>query len=64
MKEIMEDKEIKLRDYFAAKAMQAMITKDGMPDDYHWGNGVSDKKPALVEKCYAIADAMIKKRNG
>ena len=52
-----------LRDYFAAKAMAAIINKQGVPDDYHWGNGQSDKKPALAEKAYGIADAMIKKRN-
>ena len=59
----MEKTEITLRDYFAAKAMAAIITKQGVPDDYHWGNGVSDKKPALAEKAYGIADAMVKKRN-
>tara|TARA_R100000935_G_scaffold54963_1_gene84426 strand:+ start:178 stop:360 length:183 start_codon:yes stop_codon:yes gene_type:complete len=59
----MDKDEITLRDYFAAKAMQAIITKQGAAADYHWGNGQSDKKPALAEKCYGMADAMIKKRN-
>ena len=52
-----------LRDYFAAKAMQAIISKNGSPSEYHWANGTKDKKPELAQKSYGIADAMLKERS-
>jgi hypothetical protein len=52
-----------LRDRFAAEAMQSMIIKGGIPSDYHWGNGQSDKKPELAKRAYGMADAMIKARS-
>ena len=55
--------EITVRDYFAGQAMQAILTKNGIPSDYHWGNGSSDKKPEMAERAYGIADAMIKVRD-
>ena len=42
-----------LRDYFAAKAMQGLLSKDLKPD-------VENEE--LAEVAYAIADAMIKER--
>ena len=42
-----------LRDYFAAKAMQAMLTKHGFYDD----------ESQLAGWCYETADAMLKARN-
>lgn len=47
-----------LRDYFAARAMEAMITK-GMEDNKRGAAGV----PFIVEYAYEYADAMIKQRN-
>lgn len=47
-----------LRDYFAAKAMEAMIIK-GMEDTKRGINGVG----FIVEYAYEYADAMIKQRN-
>ena len=41
-----------LRDYFAAKAMQAAITRNGFYDD----------EPQLSRWCYETADAMLKAR--
>ena len=43
-----------LRDYFAAKAMQAMIASPHMPSAF-------DMQP-VAEKAYIIADAMLKAR--
>lgn len=43
-----------LRDYFAAKAMQAMIASPHMPAAF-------DMQP-VAEKAYIIADAMLKAR--
>lgn len=45
-----------LRDYFAAKAMQAMIASPHMPSAF-------DMQP-VAEKAYIIADAMLKARDG
>jgi hypothetical protein len=45
-----------LRDYFAAKAMQAMLSKD---PDYHQKYEFLD----LADFSYRCADAMIKARN-
>ena len=52
--------EISLREYFAGKAMQAIIIKEGVPSDYHWDYGTKDGKPDLAKKSFDIADAMIK----
>lgn len=52
-----------LRDYFAAKAMQGMITKYGKPDDYNWQYGIEDTHDVLSRKCYKIADTMLKQRD-
>ena len=53
-----------LRDYFAAKAMQAMIT--GGPNIIYrdaTGNMVTDATPAFRAQCaYAEADAMLAER--
>ena len=43
-----------LRDYFAAKAMQAMIASPHMPSAF-------DMQP-VAEKAYIIAEAMLKAR--
>lgn len=43
-----------LRDYFAAKAMQAMIASPHMPSPF-------DMQP-VAEKAYIIAEAMLKAR--
>jgi hypothetical protein len=42
-----------LRDYFAAKAMQSLISKCGF---------ISDEINIAAEKSYVIADAMLRKR--
>ena len=47
------DKGMKMRDYFAAKAMQAMIAEPSLkatPDEF-------------AQKAYQIADAMLKARD-
>jgi hypothetical protein len=46
-----------LRDYFAAKAMQALIQRDG--DDTAYGNDMVQGRPVLA---YEYADAMLKAR--
>ena len=46
-----------LRDYFAARAMEAMITK-GMEDNKRGAAGV----PFIVKYAYEYADAMIEAR--
>lgn len=43
-----------LRDYFAAKAMQAMMTAGY----WNWKEPKEDS-----DRCYAMADAMLKQRN-
>lgn len=52
-----------LRDKFASEAMNAIIIKNGVPSDYHWGNNRKDGKPDLAKKSYEIADAMMKTRS-
>jgi hypothetical protein len=49
-----------LRDYFAAKAMQAVIT-----DWLNTGDIFQDEEiPEVIARdCYLVADAMIKERN-
>jgi hypothetical protein len=49
------DKGMNLRDYFAAKALQAFNSRSDLDD-------VSDK--SITMRCYQIADAMMKARNG
>jgi len=44
-------KDMELRDYFAAKVMQALITETGMT------------MPNFSKKAYEIADAMMAERN-
>ena len=53
-----------LRDYFAAKAMQAMITNESMVKSHHELSLSSDLMPMdyLVSESYEIADAMMKAR--
>ena len=46
-----------LRDYFAAKAMQAFIVKGIIPSEGF------DRKQALVSMAYETADAMMEARN-
>ena len=46
-----------LRDYFAAKAMQALIQRNS--DDSAYGNNMVDGRPMLA---YEYADAMLKAR--
>jgi len=43
-----------LRDYFAAKAMQAEMSK--------WKDGHEDGYEGIAELCYCMADAMMKAR--
>lgn len=47
-----------LRDYFAAKAMQAMITKSNGQDSTSGKNGV----PRIAKYAFEYADAMLKAR--
>jgi len=47
-----------LRDYFAAQAMQAMISTAGAP----CLNGLDDYEPITAKASYKIADAMLKAR--
>lgn len=47
-----------LRDYFAAKAMQAMITKSHGQDKIAGAKGV----PLIAQYAYEFADAMMKAR--
>ncbi len=47
-----------LRDYFAAKAMQGMITTSGAP----CMNGLDGYEPILAKAAYKIADEMLKAR--
>lgn len=47
-----------LRDYFAAKAMQALIVGPCMRDD-HFDDEVNDY---VAERAYSIADAMLAAR--
>ena len=44
-----------LRDYFAAKAMQAEMSK--------WKDGHEDGYEGIAELCYCMADAMIRARD-
>ena len=44
-----------LRDYFAAKAMQAEMSK--------WKDGHEDGYEGIAELCYCMADAMMKARD-
>lgn len=53
-----QDNGMSLRDYFAARAMEAMITK-GMEYNKRGAAGVS----FIVEYAYEYADAMIKQRH-
>lgn len=54
------EKGMTLRDYFAAKAMQAVIT-----DWLNTGDIFQDAEiPEVIARdCYLVADAMIKERN-
>ena len=47
-----------LRDYFASKAMQAMITKSSGQDTTGGKKGV----PLIAQYAYEFADAMLKER--
>ena len=48
-----------LRDFFAGQAMKAYIELQGMPED-----GPDDLwDEAIAERCYAMADAMLKERS-
>ncbi len=48
---------ISMRDYFAAKAMQAQLTAFWAMETHHvWSNG------EIAREAYAIADAMLKAR--
>lgn len=49
------EKGMTLRDYFAAKSMQAMIASPNCP--------MSANDDAIAEQSYAMADAMLKARN-
>lgn len=56
-----------LRDYFAAKAMQAIITKMPIVDqEGEFGKPISDKAKYnrdVCESAYIFADAMLEARN-
>ena len=49
-----ENQGMTLRDYFAAKAMQAEMSK--------WKDGHEDGYEGIAEPCYCMADAMLKAR--
>lgn len=51
--------DMKLRDYFAAKAMQAIIAQMDFKNDRFLTNGV----PMVAEGAYAFADGMLAERN-
>jgi len=48
------DKGMKMRDYFAAKAMQGMLSEN---------SGIRYPTDELVKFAYAVADAMMKARD-
>lgn len=64
-----------LRDYFAAKAMQAIINGmatrdalcDGKPYNFFWNEVMNDNRKSdrstISENAYEIADAMMEARN-
>lgn len=58
-----------LRDYFAAKAMSALIAKTPLLDDRsEYGTGatsekVAEMKAGISESAYGYADAMLKARS-
>jgi hypothetical protein len=47
-----------LRDYFAAKAMQAMLTNGWQPGSNH-----DSTLPGIAHKAYEMADALLVKRS-
>lgn len=57
--QLIECEGMSLRDYFAAKAMQAMITKS------HGQDAIAGKKgvPLIATYAYEYADAMIAEKN-
>jgi hypothetical protein len=56
-KAVLSPGEVDLRDYFAAKAMQSLLTTiDEFPDE-HWRTGVATD-------AYSMADAMLAARKG
>lgn len=64
----MTDKQIgmddmKLRDFFAAQAMQAIL-KDQYEDGLYVGDADNDSEHLCARSAYIMADAMLKARNG
>ncbi|TXE56394.1 hypothetical protein FOT58_21175 [Serratia nematodiphila] len=58
---IVDDRGMSLRDYFAAKAMQAIVRRY---DGHSFGGGLeSPQYKELSDDAYCIADAMLKARN-
>jgi hypothetical protein len=52
-----------LRDYFAAKAMQAIL-KDQFEDGLYVGDADNNSEHLCARSAYIMADAMLKARNG
>lgn len=50
-----------LRDYFAAKAMQALAAQ-ALPLKHETGFGINDRRAHVASAAYAMADAMLKAR--
>ena len=64
----MTDKQIgmddmKLRDFFAAQAMQAIL-KDQYEDGLYVGDADNESEHLCARSAYIMADAMLKARNG
>lgn len=55
--------EMKLRDFFAAQAMQAIL-KDQYEDGLYVGDADNDSEHLCARSAYIMADAMLKARNG
>ena len=58
----MENKEITLRDYFAAKAMQSIISSDTMMKGIAATSKDEDSEESICKLSFRMADAMLKQR--
>lgn len=54
---------MKLRDYFAAKAMQSLITLSGVGSKIGYGKSYHENNENLAKCSYIVADAMLAERN-
>lgn len=58
-----QEKGMDLRDYFAAKALQALMTNQRNFDYVPGGKDRKKVLKSLVEDSYAVADEMLNERN-